>query len=397
MANSLVISLLGMLDTGSVGRIADVLGEPEQSVTRGVQTSIAAVLGVLASKSQDPGTLRRIMDLAPSTLSDVTWSRMTSGLSDPVSPLVSLGNRLLSGLFGDSESVVTNAISADSGLRHGATSRLMAMAALVVISFLGKHARDNGITMSSLGNIFQQESPAIQRALPAGLSDLFWPRVAVADSASSVVAQAVEKEESSSSWIVALPIAALLLGLFWLFTHSHRTTTQVSSVTTGAANRDVGEIAGLRDFVKRTLPNNVTLKLPENGVETRLLAFIQDSGATPDQTTWFDFDRLVFDTGSARLRPESQEQLDNVAAILLAYPNVHVKVEGYTDNVGGTEQNLRLSQSQANSVVAELVRKGVSAERLDAEGYGEQYPIADNSTEEGRAKNRRVSMRITEK
>jgi outer membrane protein OmpA-like peptidoglycan-associated protein len=271
------------------------------------------------------------------------------------------------------------------------------MAAPVVISFLGKHARDDGITMSSLGNILQQESAAIQRALPTGLSDLFWPRVAVADSASPVVAQAVEKEESSSSWIVALPIAALLLGLFWLFTHSHRTTTQVSSVTTGAANRDAGGSAGLGDFVKRTLPNNVALNVPENGVETRLLAFIQDSGATPDQRTWFDFDRLVFDTGSARLRPESQEQIDNVAAILFAYPNVRVKVEGYTDNVGGTEHNLRLSQSQANSVVAELVRKGVSPERLDAEGYGEQYPIADNSTEEGQAKNRRVSMRITKK
>jgi outer membrane protein OmpA-like peptidoglycan-associated protein len=273
----------------------------------------------------------------------------------------------------------------------------MAIAAPVVISFLGKRVRDEGITMSGLGNSLQQESAAIQRALPTGLSDLFWPRTAVVDSASPVVAQAVEKEEPSSSWIVALPIAALLLGLFWLFTHSPRTTTQVSSVTSGTANRVAENIAGLGDFVKRTLPNNAALNVPENGVEMRLLAFIQDSGGTPDRTTWFVFDRLVFDAGSARLRPESQEQLDNVAAILLAYPNVRVKVGGYTDNVGGIEHNLQLSQTRAKSVVAELVRKGVSPERLDAEGYGEQYPISDNSTEEGRAKNRRVSMLITEK
>jgi OmpA-OmpF porin, OOP family len=219
----------------------------------------------------------------------------------------------------------------------------------------------------------------------------------VVDSASPVVAQAIEKEEPSSSWIVALPIAALLLGLFWIFTHSPRTTTQVRSVTTGTANRVAENIAGLGDFVKRTLPNNAALNVPENGVEMRLLAFIQDSGGTPDRPTWFVFDRLVFDAGSARLRPESQEQIDNVAAILLAYPNVRVKVGGYTDNVGGTEHNLQLSQTRAKSVVAELVRKGVSPERLDAEGYGEQYPISDNSTEEGRAKNRRVSMLITKK
>ena len=396
MANSLVTSLLGMLDTGSVGRIADVLGEPEQSVTRGVQTSIAAVLAGLASKSQDPASLRRIIDLAPSTLGDLTWSRMASGLSDPTSPLMTLGGHVLSELFGHSESVVTNAVRADSGLRFGVTSRLMAMAAPVVISFLGKRVHDEKMTMSGLGDFLQQESATIRRALPASVSDLFWPR-ATADNISPVVAQAVEKEEPSSSWLVALPIAALVLGLFWIFTHSQKTTTQVSSVTSGTANRVAEGIAGLGNFVKRTLPNNVELNVPENGVESRLLVFIQDSGATPDQTTWFDFDRLVFDMGSANLRPESQEQLDNVAAILLAYPNVRVKIGGYTDNVGGTEKNLQLSKARANSVVAELVRKGVSPERLDAEGYGEQNPIADNSTEEGRAKNRRVSMRITEK
>jgi K(+)-stimulated pyrophosphate-energized sodium pump len=122
-----------------------------------------------------------------------------------------------------------------------------------------------------------------------------------------------------------------------------------------------------------------------------------DPAARPDRTTWFDFDRLLFDTGSPSLRPESQEQLNNIAAILQAYPNVRLKVGGYTDNVGGTERNLKLSQDRATSVVVELVNKGVSPNRLSAEGYGEQHPMADNSTEEGRARNRRVSMRVTEK
>lgn len=397
MANSLVTSLLGLLDSGSVGRLAEVLEEPEQSVTRGVQTSIAAVLGGLASKSQDPSALQRIMDLAPSALGDVTWSRVASGLSDPSSPVICLGRRMLSGLFGSSESSVTNAVSADSAIRPAITSKLMAMAAPVVLSFLGKQVRQEGMTISGLGSLLQRESVSIRSALPAGLSDLLWPRASMVDSGSPVVAQAVEAEKSSASWLVVLPIAALLLGLFWLFTHSHRPPAQVSSMTTGTANRVATGMAGLGDFVKRTLPNDVDLKIPENGVETRLLAFVQDPDATPDRTTWFDFDRLVFDTGLATLRPESQEQLDNIAAILLAYPRVHVKVGGYTDNVGDTEQNVQLSKARATCVVAELVRKGISPARLDAEGYGEQYPVADNSSEAGRAKNRRVSMRVTEK
>jgi len=125
--------------------------------------------------------------------------------------------------------------------------------------------------------------------------------------------------------------------------------------------------------------------------------FIRNTGKTVSETTWFDFDRLSFNPGSAMLRPQSQEQLNNIAAILAAYPNVRMKVGGFTDNVGGADRNLQLSRDRANAVAAEMVRRGIPPDRLVAEGYGEQYPIADNSTEEGRARNRRVSMQVTQK
>ncbi len=128
-----------------------------------------------------------------------------------------------------------------------------------------------------------------------------------------------------------------------------------------------------------------------------MLAFIQDPTRAVEPPTWFDFDRLVFDTDSATLRPESQEQLGNIAAILKAYPNVHIKIGGYTDNSGDAQHNLTLSQDRANGVKDQLVALGISPDRLEAQGYGEQFPVADNSTEEGRAANRRVSVRVTQK
>jgi outer membrane protein OmpA-like peptidoglycan-associated protein len=131
-------------------------------------------------------------------------------------------------------------------------------------------------------------------------------------------------------------------------------------------------------------------------MEDNLLAFIQ-SPRPVDDTTWFDFDRLLFDTNSATLQPSSQEQLHNVAEILKAYPNVHVKIGGYTDNTGDPNANLRLSQQRADSVKQELTGLGVSADRMEAQGYGDQHPVADNSTEEGRQKNRRISLRVTQK
>jgi K(+)-stimulated pyrophosphate-energized sodium pump len=124
---------------------------------------------------------------------------------------------------------------------------------------------------------------------------------------------------------------------------------------------------------------------------------VQNPGTKMQETTWFNLDQLAFDTGSAQIRPESRTQLDNIAAILANCPNVRMTIAGYTDNTGNADANLRLSRDRAESVAAELARGSVSKDRLTTEGYGEENPVADNSTMAGRAQNRRVAMRVTEK
>ena len=76
---------------------------------------------------------------------------------------------------------------------------------------------------------------------------------------------------------------------------------------------------------------------------------------------------------------------------------VHMRIGGYTDNTGSADANVKLSNDRANNVMAELVRMGISQDRLEAKGYGADHPVADNSTEEGRAQNRRISMLVTQK
>ena len=131
-------------------------------------------------------------------------------------------------------------------------------------------------------------------------------------------------------------------------------------------------------------------------IEGALVDFIKSDKAV-DKTTWFDFDNLTFETGKAVLKPESQNQLKNIAEILKAYPKVALKLGGYTDNTGDANANLKLSGDRAKTVESELVKLGVEDARLEAEGYGQEHPVADNATEEGRAANRRISVRVTAK
>nr|PZN61846.1 MAG: hypothetical protein DIU62_12980 [Pseudomonadota bacterium] len=101
-----------------------------------------------------------------------------------------------------------------------------------------------------------------------------------------------------------------------------------------------------------------------------------------------------FDTNSATIKPESYPELDRMITFLLqTVPSATGVIEGHTDSSGSDEYNLRLSQRRAEAVMKYLVDGGVPASRLRAQGFGESQPVADNSTPEGRAQNRRVVLR----
>lgn len=101
---------------------------------------------------------------------------------------------------------------------------------------------------------------------------------------------------------------------------------------------------------------------------------------------------INFDTGSATIQQDSMSQLEQVAKLLESDPALKLEVGGHTDNVGTPESNQKLSEARAKSVVAAVVKHGIAAERLTPKGYGQTTPVADNRSEEGRAKNRRVEL-----
>jgi OmpA-OmpF porin, OOP family len=101
---------------------------------------------------------------------------------------------------------------------------------------------------------------------------------------------------------------------------------------------------------------------------------------------------INFDTGKALMKPESSPIIGQIAAMMKNSPDLELSVEGHTDNIGDPQENQTLSEERAKAVVSAIVQKGVDASRLTAVGFGQNKPVTDNTSEEGRAKNRRVEL-----
>ena len=100
----------------------------------------------------------------------------------------------------------------------------------------------------------------------------------------------------------------------------------------------------------------------------------------------------VFASNQSKVNPEAQQSLASITAVLEEYRNTRISIYGHTDDVGEERYNQVLSQRRAQSVADYLVKGGVAAKRIVIIGYGESRPLADNASEEGRARNRRIEL-----
>lgn len=132
-------------------------------------------------------------------------------------------------------------------------------------------------------------------------------------------------------------------------------------------------------------------------VSSSIPAIVQNTTTTSDAKNSFVLEKVVFQPGSAVLNKTSNTQLDSMVAILKANATMKVEIAGYTDNSGSEEANKTLSEKRAKAVYDYFIAKGINASVLSYKGYGLTNPIADNNTEAGKIKNRRIEIKILSK
>lgn len=353
---SLLTDLLNTVDTSKMGEIAGALGESHESVSQGMQSALGTVLGGIASKAGDTNLLQKLFNMAPTGAEEMAGSSLAGAITDPNSPLMSAGKGLLATLFGRFGGQVTQALGNETGLPSGSVSSLLAMAAPMVMSFLGRRAADQGMNIAGIGSLLQREAPAILSALPGGLSKVIGTFAHDSVTAMPAVAQAAAQGRPSRGWLLPLVLLALIPTIWLLSRASHKSANETPPPQTGVANRMPDA-----DTWTPSLPGRLDLHFPG---------------------------------GSMQVPAVAELQLKDFASALAANPDTLVLVSAFTDNVASESVNMRLSQQRADGVKAALIRMGVPADRITATGYGEQNPIADNNTAEGREANNRVSVEV---
>jgi outer membrane protein OmpA-like peptidoglycan-associated protein len=169
-------------------------------------------------------------------------------------------------------------------------------------------------------------------------------------------------------------------------------------VAAGQGERDKIQLsARSRDVDNAKMATNVALGQRDQATEqaTRLQAEVDQLKATPTpRGLVLTLGDVLFDTGKARLSPGSARKLDQLAQFLADHPERRVQIDGFTDSVGTDSYNQDLSQQRADAVKSSLIARGINSSRIGSQGYGKEFPVANNVDSGGRQLNRRVEVVI---
>lgn len=414
MAFNLVDSVSNLFSNDLISKAASAFGENEGGIQKALSGAVPSVLTGFLNKAESSDGAQSLLDLSKQAGGSGILSNLgglLEGGGGTFSGLLSMAGNL----FGDKSGAISSLISGFSGIKQSSASSLLNMVAPAALGSLGKYATDNNLGASGIASFLTAQKDNILSAIPSGLnlagalglgslsgigSKLGSAFSGVKESGAHAVHTA-QTTAKKSNWLLPLILAVLAFALLlYLFKSCGSDTIQTpaaDTVTSQPTETQPAAMEPVRESIKVKLPDNTEIDAYKGGIEDMLVTYLLSNDAI-SKDKWFDFDDLNFETGSSTVTAASSKQVDNIAAILKAFPSAKIKIGGYTDNTGDSTANVKLSQARADAVLAKLKASGTDAKQLaGAEGYGPTHFVAPNDTEENKIKNRRISINVREK
>ena len=423
MALNIIDLIKGQLGPALITQAASTLGESESGISKAISGLLPAVIGGMANNADKPGVLDAITGAASSGM----LGNLLGGSSNN-----SFITNVLTAIFGDKIGGLVNSISTFAGVSKSTSSSLLNMVTGATLGSVGKYAADNNLGASGVSSLLSDQKGIVSSLLPAGLSlaslgvgDMFGapevenvkvtsfdqPKVEVNRGGNVHTTPTPENNnnEGGSIWKWLLPLLLLGLAAWFLWKQFDKPAEQqtatneiVADSTADMVNDSAMIVTPVKEVTDIDL-NGKMIRGYANGMEASMIDFLKSDGyknATDDaalKDTWYNFDNVNFKMGSStEIEAGSEGQVQNLAAILKAYPDAKIKIGGYTDITGDAAKNKVLSQQRADFIKTELGKLGVAAQVAGAEGYGSEFAkVPATASDDERAVDRKMAVRFT--
>lgn len=435
MSLNIIDLIKGQLGSALVTQAASQLGESESGISKAISGLLPAVVGGLANNSDNP------------TVLDAISNSPSQGVLGNLLGFASENNwvqGLLASIFGDKLNGLVNSIATYAGISNNSSASLLNLVTGATVGSVGKYAADNNLDQSGISSLLNDQKGIVSSLLPAGLSLASlnvgdWAKGYKFDNDNDMIKptpttppphaeQKIEvtksiadggtfpdrstTSEGGSIWKWLLPLLLLIAAGYFLWKQCEKKETTTTTMIGDSAIVD-NDSSSMSTDTANTMTttktdedidlNGTMLKGYKGGMEDQMISFLKsgaytnaaDDAALKDN--WYNFDHVNFKIGSStELESGSQGQLENLVAILKAYPDAKIKIGGYTDKTGDEAKNKKLSADRANYIKDWLSKQGVGTQVIAADGYGSEFATVDASaTNEERAVDRKMAVRFT--
>ncbi len=441
-------NLLQELNEKTAGSLAkhgaEFLGEDITETNTAVSGTYSTLIASLIQKGSEKDGAKKIYKMVQKADTDIIDSidRIFTRSPQTVNGLVNVGTRDIPTFVGSKHREASNLIANESGIKKDSSAKLMRLSSPFLMSILGKHVAEGNLDEAGLLNLINGQKGHVESMMPTDMKDTLemssfgWtkkekvaevkkpkkkkkePKIQK-EMENKVVKEKVVKEKKKAAPVVQqvaeetgggimsifkwlLPILAIGALVWFLVTRmacggvdapnikavANNAVEKTTNVVAAAKDKTVNALGSVNDAALKALDG---IKFTAGSAGSQMMAFIK-GGAKGEGK--FRFTNLNFASGSALIEGASGVEVDNLAAILKAYPDVKVSIEGYTDSKGNPESNKTLSRNRAEAVSLKLKEQGIAGDRITTQGFGAANPVATNDTAEGRAQNRRIEVVI---